>query len=50
MVVGGGAGGCATAAKFSSKLGQGSVAVIEPADVSLTIMFSMWGDKDPVIV
>ncbi|XP_050714972.1 sulfide:quinone oxidoreductase, mitochondrial-like [Eriocheir sinensis] len=33
VVVGGGAGGCATAAKFSSKLGQGSVAVIEPADM-----------------
>ncbi|MPC08007.1 Sulfide:quinone oxidoreductase, mitochondrial [Portunus trituberculatus] len=33
VVVGGGAGGCATAAKFSSKLGAGSVAVIEPADV-----------------
>ena len=34
VVVGGGAGGCATAAKFSSKLGAGNVAVIEPADVS----------------
>ena len=34
MVVGGGAGGCATAAKFSSKLGKGQVAVIDPADVS----------------
>nr|QTJ02331.1 sulfide quinone oxidoreductase 2 [Xenograpsus testudinatus] len=33
VVVGGGAGGCATAAKFSSKLGKGNVAVIEPADV-----------------
>ncbi|XP_071518937.1 sulfide:quinone oxidoreductase, mitochondrial isoform X2 [Panulirus ornatus] len=33
VVVGGGAGGCATAAKFSSKLGKGKVAVIEPADV-----------------
>ncbi|XP_045117192.1 sulfide:quinone oxidoreductase, mitochondrial-like isoform X1 [Portunus trituberculatus] len=32
VVVGGGAGGCATAAKFSSKLGAGSVVVIEPAD------------------
>ncbi|KAG0717914.1 Sulfide:quinone oxidoreductase, mitochondrial [Chionoecetes opilio] len=33
VVVGGGAGGCATAAKFSSKLGRGKVAVIEPADM-----------------
>nr|QTJ02330.1 sulfide quinone oxidoreductase 1 [Xenograpsus testudinatus] len=33
VVVGGGAGGCATAAKFSSKLGKGNVAVIEPADM-----------------
>ncbi|KAK4310135.1 hypothetical protein Pmani_018274 [Petrolisthes manimaculis] len=33
VVVGGGAGGCATAAKFASKLGQGNVAVIEPADM-----------------
>ncbi|XP_045616214.2 sulfide:quinone oxidoreductase, mitochondrial isoform X2 [Procambarus clarkii] len=33
VVVGGGAGGCSTAAKFSSKLGKGKVAVIEPADV-----------------
>ena len=40
VVVGGGAGGCATAAKFSSKLSQGSVAVIEPADVSLPLNVS----------
>lgn len=33
VVVGGGAGGCSTAAKFASKLGQGNVAVIEPADM-----------------
>ncbi|KAF2353447.1 FAD/NAD(P)-binding domain [Trinorchestia longiramus] len=33
IVVGGGAGGCATAAKFSSKLGAGKVAIIEPADM-----------------
>ena len=33
MVVGGGAGGCSTAAKFSAKLGQGKVAVIEPNEV-----------------
>ncbi|XP_076030024.1 sulfide quinone oxidoreductase [Oratosquilla oratoria] len=31
VIVGGGAGGCATAAKFSSKLGKGQVAVIEPS-------------------
>ena len=33
MVVGGGAGGCAVAAKFTSMLPKGSVAVIEPADM-----------------
>lgn len=33
VVVGGGAGGCATAAKLSSKLGAGNVAVIEPSDM-----------------
>ncbi|KAA0189173.1 hypothetical protein HAZT_HAZT008612, partial [Hyalella azteca] len=33
VVVGGGAGGCAAAAKFSSKLGAGKVAIIEPADM-----------------
>lgn len=33
VVVGGGAGGCSTAAKFASKLGKGNVAVIEPRDV-----------------
>ncbi|XP_041355640.1 sulfide:quinone oxidoreductase, mitochondrial-like [Gigantopelta aegis] len=32
VVVGGGAGGCSTAAKFASKLGKGQVAVIEPSD------------------
>ena len=32
MVVGGGAGGCSTAAKFASKY-PGQVAVIEPKDV-----------------
>jgi 2-polyprenyl-6-methoxyphenol hydroxylase-like FAD-dependent oxidoreductase len=34
VVVGGGAGGCSTAAKFASKLGKGNVAVIEPRSVS----------------
>ncbi|CAN8002133.1 unnamed protein product, partial [Ixodes hexagonus] len=33
LVVGGGAGGIATAAKFSSKLGKGKVCVLEPRDV-----------------
>ena len=33
LVVGGGAGGCSTAAKFASKLGKGKVGIIEPADV-----------------
>ncbi len=33
MVVGGGAGGAATAAKFASRLGQGKVAVVEPREV-----------------
>eukprot|EP00095_Tigriopus_kingsejongensis_P008451 maker-scaffold18_size714446-snap-gene-1.15 protein:Tk08451 transcript:maker-scaffold18_size714446-snap-gene-1.15-mRNA-1 annotation:"sulfide:quinone mitochondrial precursor" len=32
VVVGGGAGGCSTAAKFASKLGAGQVAIIEPRD------------------
>ena len=34
LVVGGGAGGCSTAAKFASKLGKGQVAVLEPSEVS----------------
>lgn len=34
LVVGGGAGGCAVAAKLSSKLGAGKVLILEPADVS----------------
>ena len=38
VVVGGGAGGCATAAKFSSKLGQGKVAIIDPAEVTDTVV------------
>lgn len=33
LVVGGGAGGISTAAKFSSKLGRGKVCVLEPRDV-----------------
>lgn len=33
VVIGGGSGGCASAAKFASKLGAGQVAVIEPRDV-----------------
>ncbi|XP_065093357.1 sulfide:quinone oxidoreductase, mitochondrial isoform X2 [Ochlerotatus camptorhynchus] len=32
LVVGGGAGGCAVAAKLSSKLGAGKVLIVEPAD------------------
>ncbi|KAL7641001.1 UNVERIFIED_CONTAM: hypothetical protein RMT77_008138 [Armadillidium vulgare] len=31
VIVGGGTGGCSSAAKFSSKLGRGKVAVIEPS-------------------
>ncbi|KAG1667822.1 Sulfide:quinone oxidoreductase, mitochondrial [Nymphon striatum] len=31
VIVGGGSGGCSTAAKFASHLGKGNVAVIEPA-------------------
>ena len=34
VVVGGGTGGCSTAAKFCRSLGKGNVAVIEPSDVS----------------
>lgn len=33
VVVGGGSGGCSAAAKYSRKLGKGSVAVVEPSDV-----------------
>ncbi|KAB7500527.1 Sulfide:quinone oxidoreductase, mitochondrial [Armadillidium nasatum] len=32
VVVGGGTGGCSTAAKYASKLGKGRVAIIDPAD------------------
>uniref|UniRef100_U5ER07 Sulfide:quinone oxidoreductase, mitochondrial n=1 Tax=Corethrella appendiculata TaxID=1370023 RepID=U5ER07_9DIPT len=32
LVVGGGAGGCAVAAKASNKLGEGKVIILEPAD------------------
>ncbi|XP_041355810.1 sulfide:quinone oxidoreductase, mitochondrial-like isoform X1 [Gigantopelta aegis] len=32
VVVGGGAGGCSTAAKFARKLGKGQIAVIDPAE------------------
>lgn len=39
VVVGGGAGGCSTAAKFCRDLGKGSVAVIEPLDVSFSCFF-----------
>ena len=41
VVIGGGAGGCSTAAKFASKLGKGNVAVIEPRDVSCDIVVSL---------
>lgn len=34
VVLGGGAGGCAMAAKMKRKFGAGQVAVVEPADVS----------------
>ncbi|CAB3371826.1 Hypothetical predicted protein [Cloeon dipterum] len=33
LVVGGGAGGCAMAAKFASKLGKNKVVIVEPKDV-----------------
>jgi len=32
LIVGGGTGGCAAAAKLSSRLGKGNVTIIEPAD------------------
>ena len=35
VVVGGGAGGCSTAAKFASKLKKGELAVIDPSEVSV---------------
>ena len=34
LIVGGGSGGCAMAAKLSSKLGKNKVIVLDPADVS----------------
>lgn len=37
VVLGGGAGGCAMAAKMSRTFGAGNVAVIEPNDVSLLV-------------
>ncbi|XP_067654101.1 sulfide:quinone oxidoreductase, mitochondrial-like [Haliotis asinina] len=33
LVVGGGSGGCATAAKFAGRLGKGHVAVIDPSEM-----------------
>lgn len=33
VVVGGGTGGCAVAARFCRELGKGNVCVIEPAEV-----------------
>ncbi|XP_048251074.1 sulfide:quinone oxidoreductase, mitochondrial-like isoform X1 [Haliotis rufescens] len=33
LVVGGGSGGCATAAKFARKLGKGHVAVVDPSEM-----------------
>ena len=45
VVVGGGTGGCATAAMFSRKLGPGSVAVIEPSDVSIGLRAFYYGKK-----
>lgn len=40
VVLGGGTGGCAMAAKMTRKFGAGNVAVIEPQDVSLS--FNIW--------
>lgn len=34
LIVGAGSGGCAMAAKLSSKLGKNKVIVVDPADVS----------------
>lgn len=36
VVVGGGTGGCSTAARFCHQLGKGKVAVIEPSEVTYT--------------
>ena len=38
VVIGGGTGGCAMDSKMSRKLGEGKVAVIEPAQVSLHLV------------
>ena len=37
VIVGGGTGGCATAARFCRELGRGHVAVIEPSQVRFQI-------------
>ena len=43
VIVGGGAGGCATAHMFSRKMGRGRVAIIEPADVRIySIQFNFF--------
>lgn len=38
VVVGGGTGGCSTAARFCHQLGKGKVAVIEPSEVTFTYL------------
>lgn len=43
LVVGGGSGGCATAAKFARKLGKGHVAVVDPSEVSLAYSLRVVG-------
>jgi NADPH-dependent 2,4-dienoyl-CoA reductase/sulfur reductase-like enzyme len=43
VVVGGGTGGCATAARLCRHFGgKGDVAIIEPADVSIGGFFRIW--------
>ena len=41
VVVGGGAGGCAAAAKLVSRFGKGRVAVVEPSDVRKGVVSDM---------
>lgn len=45
LVVGGGTGGCATASKFASKMGNGQVGIIEPNEVILIVFFGNLDNK-----
>ena len=42
LVLGGGTAGCAIASKFSSSLGKGHVAVVEPSEVRNNVLTRVW--------